>query len=511
MKKDTAKNLIASLLALTIVCATLASCMSGGNGNETGGITSGSDSGNVTAGDSASEEVTTADYDYKQDLPEGSFDGADVVFAYVREEYTPSFTADSDASDQFAYSLYKRNKTIEDKYDIILEFMTSPGGDHGSMYTLIAEATLDDSGPIDIAAVYHSYGSALWGTFLNLNEFDVLQFDKPYWVQGWNEMSEYNGTMYTCTSFIDCIGNIGGAEVIFVNDRLAEDNQISVSGLYDAVDEHRWTLDVLYENMCKYGSSIDDTWGFEDTYGLAYNGWGGRGLLASAGMNLASYDGEEVTFTLISERNVDIFNKVYDILNKDNHAYRWPQNNGLGGSYEAADGDLPVFCENRALFYCTGLGRMQDIAGYIDKYSVLPCPLYDENQEDYITTILGPSVFSIVKSSKDPECAATILEAMSILSYEDCREAYYEIMLKNRYSSLEADDRLFQTMDMIISNIKVDFLLVHSNSFSSVTYKPYDWIAEKNFNYVSKMGSLQEALQANLEAFEREFKEISEN
>lgn len=496
------------MLALTIVCGTLASCKTD-NTKKPGGSTGAGDSV-ITTGGSTTDEVTTEDYDYKQDLPEADYDGADVVFAYVRNEYTTNFTADSDATDAYSQAVYERNRFIEEKYGVVLEFITSSGGDHGTMYTLIAEATLDDSGPIDIAAVYHSYNSSLWGTFVDLKQLDELKFDQPYWIQGWNKMSEYNGVMYTCTSFIDK-SNVGGAQVILVNDRLAEDNQISVSGLYDAVEEQRWTLDLLYENMCKFGSSIDDSWGFEDTYGLVYNGWGGRGLLESAGISLSKYDGEDVTFTLVTDRNLDVFNKVYDILNKDHHAYRWSQNNGLGGALEASDGDLPLFCANRAVFYCTALSYMQDVAGSIDKFSVLPCPKLDENQEDYITTIVGPSVFSIVKSCKDTSRAATILEAMSILSYEDCRYAYYEVLLKNRYASLDADDRIFQTMDMIIDKIKVDFLLVHSAGFASVTYKPYDWIAEKNFNYVSQMTSLQEALEQNLANFKREFKEMSEN
>lgn len=95
------------MLALTIVCGTLASCKTD-NTKKPGGSTGAGDSV-ITTGGSTTDEVTTEDYDYKQDLPEADYDGADVVFAYVRNEYTTNFTADSDATDAYSQAVYERN------------------------------------------------------------------------------------------------------------------------------------------------------------------------------------------------------------------------------------------------------------------------------------------------------------------------------------------------------------------------------------------------------------------
>lgn len=171
-----------------------------------------------------------------------------------------------------------------------------------------------------------------------------------------------------------------------------------------------------------------------------------------------------------------------------------------GGAFEtdSANGDEALFNSGRALFATIGLNQTSEISRELDSFSVLPCPKYNTAQADYVTSLTGSIVFGIMKTAKDPVMSATVLEALSILTYEDVRPVYYDKGLKLRYS---ADGDTAKMVDLIVSKINVDFAFINSSNFEAIADKPFDMIAAQNRNYVSGMKKYVDAFEQNLENF----------
>ena len=473
--------LVALMMVLSVLTGVLGACRK----NEPAATT---EDATTTLNETPNEEV---EVDYKQYLPTGTFGGAEVGVLAMEGRDNQLFVAEGKAMDAFDNAVYKRNLYVEETYDVYFEYIKYPGAPSYAHDLLRAEFF---SGSEDFEIVTGDY---YWGLetceyFYNLHDYEVLNFENPYWIDGWNQQTTINGKMYTAVGFytMDLIRQMVG---VFCNNYVAEDH--GITSIYDMVDNGTWTIEAMLEMMeTATADNGDGSSTFEDRYGLAYNIWGGRALLYGCGLKLASYnsDSGEVEFTLTSESNVNIFQTLYKFCNNNAFSYY----GGGAGSVEDPKGDKALFQEGRALFATNPLGYSATVSGELDGFSILPTPKYDTNQADYISTILGTVVFGIMNTSKMPTRAATLLEAMTILSYEDVRPVYYEEMLKIRYQS---DAKTAEIMDMMMDNIYIDFLFINSYSFGGVADAPFDFIVNYDRNYVSGMSKYEEKLQTNWE------------
>lgn len=124
-------------------------------------------------------------------------------------------------------------------------------------------------------------------------------------------------------------------------------------------------------------------------------------------------------------------------------------------------------------------------------YGVLPMPMLDKTQEDYITPMQGVNNFSLFKAGTNNEKAAKVLEAMTIYSYCDVLPLYYEKQLKLQY---QTDERAGAMLDFIRSKVNVDFMFMHSAHFESLANIPFELILAKDGNYEGDMAGRTDSL-----------------
>lgn len=474
---------ISLLLVITIllsVAGLLSSCKKGNNSDET--------SGNATASTGSSD---TEDIDYKTYLPEADFGGADVNI-YVMSTRLNQF--DNVEGDPLSEEVVARNKFVENKYNVYLHITADTTGWSG--FTTQCQADLwAGEAEYDITVPDYYYKTETAGYFVNLADYDVIHFENPYWVSGWNDNVKINGKIFTAVSYYT-IDPVRNAEVLFLNNYLAEDLRLDVNEIKQKVYNGAWTIGEMLAIM-KVGSydlNADGEFTFDDRYGLAYNLWGGRAMLWSAGLKLSDFSDDNVTWALTSAKNVDIFQDLYKLFNDNNYSYY----GGGAGSAESPIGDGKVFNQNRALLRTASLGSAAEISQNLDSFSVLPMPKYELDQNNYTTSLLGSVVFGIMKTAKDPVMSATILEAMSILTYEDIIPVYYEETLKLRYMT---DPDAAKMIDLVTDCINIDFAFINSNNFDDVASRPFDMIVDYNRNYVSGMKQYEDAIEQNMEIF----------
>jgi len=90
-----------------------------------------------------------------------------------------------------------------------------------------------------------------------------------------------------------------------------------------------------------------------------------------------------------------------------------------------------------------------------DEYGVLPLPKYDKAQEDYRTLAANISSLVVVLSSAtDLDMIGATLELMAAESYKQVVPAYYDTVLKGKYSDAPEDAAMY---DLIVNSLTYNF------------------------------------------------------
>lgn len=498
MKSKKFVCLLCIMLAVLMTAVCLPSCS--GGGDEV--VTTGSATTEGVEGDTASEHEIDRTY-----LPNASYNAADVTFLLQsgREEQFYLLSDNEADADIYQQAVHTRNCYVEEKYDVVLDFIIAYN--RNEFHVECSAASMSGDCPYDIIISDYYYGLETAGYLSNLNTYNVINFENPYWVSGWNEKATVNNIIYSAVGYLNNDIN-SGAMVIFSNDYMAMDLGVA-DEIFADVKNGTWTLETMKTYMEKATVDLnDDGFDFKDKYGLGYDLWSGRAFLSSCGIQLADYNDGEVSFKILSQTNADTFDEVKEFLTAGNLSY-------YGGrtGYDQFDGpesNTQLFLQGRSLF----LGRPMHFASQVNEqfehFTIYPMPKRNTDQQEYITSLIGTCTQAILRGANDPEMSATILEAMNILSYLDTYPIYYDKLLKNRYQNSPETAAL---IDTIIGCIKIDFAFVHSAAFNNLADRPFDALDPKKatdiggLGWYSGMGPVEKIANGQLENFLEHYKE----
>lgn len=235
---------------------------------------------------------------------------------------------------------------------------------------------------------------------------------------------------------------------------------------YQLVYEGKWTMDTMYEMMKSVaqsgGDGVMDVENGDDTWGLVGVHFDTYQMIMGAGLPQVTKDANDIpVFAMNLEPNVNAFLKIFDIVTDRERTalketyYRWddPEGNKVTGH----------FYNGNSLFFPTTIsGASSDNMRNAEiHYGILPMPKYNENQDNYASTInpyhffvLGIPTNNVGNLDKITFC----LEAMSYLSREQVTNVYYELTLKlKRFAD---DDDSPEMLDIIFRNRLVDISII---------------------------------------------------
>lgn len=489
MKNRKTASVLSAFLAIALTAAALVSCKSDKPDTPVPGSGSGSVSSDKIPETSGGAET---EIDYTKFLPDAEYDYEDVVILHLNGAEEELFCM-QEPTDQLSKAIYERNNFVEDKYKVTLKSVKI-GDDKSEFGRRLDEDIKGGNGAYDIAAPWHWFGIEANGYYLNLRDFSDIHLENPYWVAGWTENSEINGVLNTAMCYFQ-YKNIGAARMLYMNDQLCGD--LGLTSPVQMVYDGSWTLDAM-QSMAKAATTdlnSDGNFDFEDQYGFGYNVWAGRAFLLGAGFSLVDMNNGTPEFHLVSEKNVTIFNTVYEFLNDTGYCYY----GGDEGRPYSDIGDVTLFRQGRSLFEGGSLNDCSMITDSLENFTILPMPKLNETQADYIVGHTGPTYVALCKGSKAPERAAAILEALSILSYKDVMPVYYETNLKIRYQNDNGTNA--KMIDFIIDRVAMNFAEINSTHLDGIGYAPFDLIAHKNKSYAAFMAQKEESLSVKLQTF----------
>ena len=472
-------KLIALLCALVMLLSLFASCANTGSGDETTADNA------STEASVQPEETKDPNYDdsgyLKSSLPVLDYKGEDVNLLVWEDVERPEFEVlESETGlDIVKDAIYERNMKVESILNVNLVW-TEQVGDSNDLKAFVSYVQNCHSSGVyyDIIATYSRTAASLSANSLlmdlNTVEDSYLDFDKPWWPATMLETCSIKDSLF----FIS--GDISTNLLHFMYAIYYNMDMLKNLGLEDPVamvDNKTWTIDKLIEMSTDLYQDADQTGGAsdDDIFGFTSNYYHLEAFYSGSGMKLLepATDGKvlKISDDYTSQKTVDLVDKLASwFAQGDTYV------NPAGGSLK---NDL-VFAEGRALFtqnrvYIAdaqyGGGKLRNADW---EYGILPNPLYDENQGNYITLLGNPfTLWCVMDNAADPSMSTAVIECMASEAYRKTTPALFENNMKYRYTPDVANKgdstRMF---DIIHDNISFDLGRMFAAEMNYMSERP---------------------------------------
>ncbi|MCL1859283.1 MAG: hypothetical protein FWF92_08635 [Oscillospiraceae bacterium] len=462
--------LILFFAAMMIFCFVFVSCQnsSKANDNNAGDTQSPDDNingdnsdGEDNNGENPQAETTESREAISDDLPEIDYNGYDFRFYTYSNlpgeiNLAHDFAPPEEIGEVINDSVHKRNRTIEERFNVNIKAIDSEARDYNNHAAKIKKVIQagDDVFDVAFAHVIRAANLTLENLMVNLLEVPHFNFNKPWWQKQTNEELTLAGKMFLGSNSMFYLG-LGSTKVVYFNKNKIMDYGIDMP--YQLVFDGKWTIDKLieisrntYEDLNGNGEKDED-----DFYGYITVA-NQNGFLISCDIPVLEKNKDDILKIAVNgEKTTNFVDTIYD----------WYYNSpGVYMYYKQDDNSwLPkMFSNNQALF---AFGRIQDtVTDYRAsnvEYGILPQPKYDESQANY--RAFSTDEFFMVPTTLEGDAlerAGVIIEAMSAEGYKQILPAYYEIALKIKYLQ---DDESVRILELINDSRTVSFAYVYDN------------------------------------------------
>ncbi len=295
----------------------------------------------------------------------------------------------------------------------------------------------DDTYPMIMTHVHNDvYGLVTSGYLRDFNDFESIQLDRSYWNLGIMEDLSINDSMYLgyndfCLAF---------CYVVAFNKELVG-NYKQIGNLYEQVDNKTWTLDKFISYATLGGSENgDEVYDQEDMYGLSCWAWVPLiSFQAASGIKIVDRNADGELYIAPMADNSDKITALDEKLNAliaETSTYWYsPYRNQRPG----------LFVESgHTLFELANIYDFITAAGEDVEVGVLPYPLWDDKQEDYITMSWN-GLLGISSAVEDTAMVGDVIEMLAYYS-GDTVEAFYENLLGSKSADAPDDARMLKIL-----------------------------------------------------------------
>lgn len=469
------KRIIALALVLTMLITVLCACNTGTPGGEGSGTTTGGNNtdnpsdGNVTDGTTKEPSY----YETPDDLGTMNLGKTIRILCWNAEQ--PEFYVENQTGDDISDAIFFKNQAVENRLGVTLEFETTLG-DYNNRTSFIQKVESGkNSRDYDIIACYSLTSSslALKGLSADLLELDYLNFEKPWWPESLVGQATINDKLYFASGDIST-NLLHMMYATFFNKTMFEE----MSGLegvdpYKLVTSKAWTL----QRMIRLCESVSGSSSAGSVYGLSIKDINYDAFYTSCGLkSIEKADGKLVIsddFKPDSEKTLALIDTLVDFLTGK---YALP----VGGGSSAQP-----FAENRVLFtidrsYLPLVSASMIEAGDNIKFGVLPCPMYDTKQNNYVTVLGFPyTMYQIASYSELQNESAAVLECLAAEGFRRVTPVLFEKTMKVRNTS---DKNAAAMYDIIKSTIYIDLGRIFAMNFNEWTWKMFRTCLQKGNN-----------------------------
>ncbi len=414
--------------------------------------------GDANKGDESGQSDTTA----SADVPESK--SVSEILGFGQENNDRTFTVLQNNASDLAEDLYAettqgnrlndatyaRLLACEQYLGIKFEFQLEPGQWNSKMpekiYNDVAANAFSSYDLVNMGLNTGIMGG-LVGVYYNINEMDTVDLTHEWWVEQIAEDASVAGKLICLVGDINR-STYGYMGAVFANLDLTDNFGIDVD-YYKLVKDRNWTLDKFLElsqNVAddKDGDNIITT---ADTFGWANVGISSRVMWSCADVNLIAKD-EEGSYgwvETLDDRTLSFVGKLYDAGKRNNVFYFASILNDTGA--------IKPFSENRCLFLTFLVYTAQKLTEMESMFAILPMPMYDFNQSDYISANM--SAFDAVffpSNIESPELSGKVTEYLGWYGREKVIPEYYDVSLKYQYNNV---DKNVEMLDLLRDRLRM--------------------------------------------------------
>lgn len=393
------------------------------------------------AGDLSSSEASVTEepedlYKPSRDLTQ--LDYEDEIVRILQCDFKKDeFDFNAGNSETMSNAVYSRNKQVEADLGIRFEYVsvnstsTSPNV-LASKVRQNATADKKDMFHIVSQPSYYSVQLILEGLYQDLAavENNYLDLSRKYWTAGFMAASTVNDRYYflvgeLCTSVLDEM------EVVFVNDQLVDDYLGGID-LHQLVYDKGWTYDKMLSLLTEVGSGEESgVWGMS----LDVNSLSIDGMLGAMKM----------TTVEIGENGLPQVN-----INNDHNVTIVEKLRGLYWNNQAVTnkgGAIKHFTSAESIFTMNMLKNAENLYKSGIKYTLIPMPMYDDQQADYVVTAHDEySSISICASVGEASKYTAVVEDLCYRSHDTTYNAKYEKTYAGQYAQTLKNRKMFDYM-----------------------------------------------------------------
>ena len=477
---------LTSIAALILIISLLSSC-----GGEAVSPSSGTADAGAKSAENASDPDTTTEV--SDGLPDTDLQGFTLKIHHFDDSWLTWALTQLEATEENGEllndSIYRRNRSIEERFNCKLDITDQPNIDESTLQTA---ALAGDDG----YDVWFAYDLRIVGAIQYLsswNEIPHLRLDAEWWNPQASEVFDLGGKLYAAAgnyslSVLSRAAGYSFNKEIFNNLNLGED-------IYRISSDGKWTLQKMYDYSKAAASDLngDSVMDENDRFGIS-GSWKevmNRMILGSEINYISKDENGYPVFSLVNdEASITKIMHIYDLFT-DPDVYHGVKAN------VAETNSIGDFKNGGTLFVVDnllGLGRKRD---YDIDIGFVPCPKYDESQEKYYAPSFGAEISVILKNVPEDryDNIGLILEAMAFATNRDIIPDYKEVLLKTKYAR---DNESEAMIDIVINSISFEFGL---NAWQETVANPLviGTFCKFNNNIASQLAKMEKSVNKTIE------------
>jgi len=418
-----------------------------------------------TTAPAGTEEDTSHLYDeegyLKSDLPELNYGGETVTVLYWSDVEMQEYEAEELNSVLVNDAIYKRNANVQEKLNIEFAWLSTPGNNNktGEFVNYVANIYKGGDTPLDLISSYSRTTAmcAIEGYCADMADLPYLNFDMPWWPESLLDVVSIGDSIYFASGDAS-INVLHLMYAVYCNNDLLKNQQLESP--IALVNSHEWTLDKLLQMTADAYEDLDASNKKDDGdfYGFVGANYGLDAFYTGSDLRLVEQDEDKlliISEDFFSDKAVDLCSKLGAWIKSDD-CY-------IAGTHQ------DTFVSQRALFIqdrCHLADRR--LVGQVDfSYSILPTPLYNKDQENFISVVGNPfSLYGIFSQSEDLDRAAAVLECWASEAYRTTTPAQFEMNMKLRYSETSDEADMY---NIIRTTVCFDLGRLFNNKLNKIT------------------------------------------
>ena len=462
--------------------------------------------GTATETAAVSETVDPNDRSQMKDnVPEVDYSGRTFTTLVASPSDQGSFIAGPEESsgDIVEDAVIERNRTVEDRLGVELVYDVRTDVDGSTIDGVVSKLLMAGDSTHDLFTG-HQWGMTkllTGGGIVPAEDLDYIELSQPWW---WKEyMDELSLGGETHYYFVGdfFLHALRSARVAIFNKELYADYYDNADQLYQRVLDGKWTIDVMAELAKSVYVDLNNNGKTDADDQLGFCSWA---TYASTDPFVYGSDIEYIKrtadggieFTMISEDAVTLCEKLVDFF--------WQEGSFTGNTSDAEQ--YAMFSSGRALFMGNAsILSVEQIRDMECDFGILPCPKFDEEQEQYRTLVHdGGYIGAVNGSSQNLDMAGAVLEVLNAETYRSVTPVYYETALKVKYTR---DDTSAQMIDLIHDTLMTNFIYAYNYALDNIGLQYRTLITAKSKDYVSQIEKTLKGAEKKLELLAEVFAE----